>query len=61
VFVVKVPHNSSPNSLVDHNCQSQCCALAWGSYASFHCTEVLGLCPTLKNFFAAQACGNVES
>jgi hypothetical protein len=48
VFVVEVPHNSSPNSLAVHNHQSQYCALAWGSCASFQCSEVLGLRPAWK-------------
>jgi hypothetical protein len=61
VFVAEVPHNSSPNSPVDHNRQSQCCSLTSGSCTGFHCSEVLGLRSALKFSSTAQACGNVES
>jgi hypothetical protein len=54
-------HNFSPSSPVVRNRQNQCCALASVSYASFHCSEVLGLRPALEFFSAAQACESVES
>jgi hypothetical protein len=33
----------SPNFLVAHSHQNQCCVLVWDSFADFHCSKVLGL------------------
>jgi hypothetical protein len=60
-FLAGMPQNSFPNTLVVRSYQNQCCALAWGSCASFHCSEVLGPRLALKLSSAAQPCGNVES
>jgi hypothetical protein len=61
VFDMEVFQSSSLNSLVAHSRQNQCCVLDWGSYANFHCGEVLGLHLALRLFFSAQAYGNVGS
>jgi hypothetical protein len=60
VFPVKVSHNSF-NFLVVHNDLNQCCALAWGSYADFHCIEVSVLCLALQFFSVVLACRSAES
>jgi hypothetical protein len=60
-FPAEVSHSSSPNSLLAHSHQNQHCALAWGSYTDYHCSEVLGLCLALKFSFATRACGNAGS
>jgi hypothetical protein len=59
VFVAEVSQNSTPNSPVTRSRRNQCCALAWGSYTGFHCSEVLGLRPTLNFSSGARACESV--
>jgi hypothetical protein len=50
-----------PNSPEVHSRQNQCYALAWGSYAGFCCSEVLGPCLALKLSSTGQVCKNAES
>jgi hypothetical protein len=55
VFDARVPRESCRNCPVVLLHQSRCCAQAWGSYASIHYNEVLGLRLALRFSFAVQA------
>jgi hypothetical protein len=60
-FLAEVAQSSSLNSMVAHSHRSQCCALASGSCAGYHCSGLaLKIHCALMPFFAAPACGSAR-
>jgi hypothetical protein len=61
VFDARVPREFCPSCPVVLLHQSQCCAQAWGSYACFHCNEVLEFRLVLRFSSGVRAYESVES